>query len=205
MAALKPVEKLAEIPPRAATFTSMATSSPEEWKVITDEFPAYFRGLTDRVISHFKLLDEPYGGYPINRYEHSLQAATRALKDGRDEEYVACALLHDIGDTLCSVNHADLAASILKPFVSDKNHWMVENHTPFQGYYYFHHIGLDRHAREKFRGHPFFEHTAQFCHLYDQNSFDPNYEALKLADFEPMLRRFFAKPKRATFKKLDAA
>jgi predicted HD phosphohydrolase len=35
--------------------------------------------------------------YPVDRLQHSLQAATRALRDGRDEEYVVCALLHDIG------------------------------------------------------------------------------------------------------------
>ena len=201
MAQVKPIQKFSE-KPATASFTAMATSTPEDWKVITGEFPDYFRGLTDRVMAHFKLLNDDYGGYPLNRYEHSLQTATRAFKDGRDEEYVVCALLHDIGDTLCSTNHADLAASILKPFVSDKNHWMIENHTVFQGYYYFHHIGLDRDMREKYRGHPAFEHTAQFCHLYDQNSFDAKYPTMKLEDFEPMLRRFFAKPKRPTLKKI---
>jgi hypothetical protein len=36
----------------------------------------------------------------VDRLTHSLQTASRAWRDGRDEEYVVCALLHDIGDTL---------------------------------------------------------------------------------------------------------
>jgi len=47
--------------------------------------------------------------------------ATRAFCDGRDQEYVVCALLHDIGDTLGAFNHPDIAAAILKPFISEAN------------------------------------------------------------------------------------
>lgn len=47
-----------------------------------------------------------------------------------------------------------MSAAILKPFVSEANHWMVEKHGIFQGYYFFEHIGLDANMREQFRGHP---------------------------------------------------
>ena len=106
-------------------------------------------GLPERVIKHLQILEGDYGGFPVDRYTHSLQTATRALRDGRDEEYVVCALLHDIGDTLGSFNHPDIAAAILKPFVSEENHWMVQHHGIFQGHYFFHHIGLDRDLREQ--------------------------------------------------------
>ena len=109
--------------------------------------------LPDRLIAHLRLLDGDYGGFPVDRCTHSLQTATRAQRDGRDEEYVVCALLHDIGDTLGTFNHPDIAAAILKPFVSEANHWMVQKHGIFQGYYFFHHLGLDRNLREQFRGH----------------------------------------------------
>ena len=33
-----------------------------------------------------------------------------------------CALIHDIGDVLTPHNHPDLAAAVLKPFVSEENH-----------------------------------------------------------------------------------
>ena len=97
--------------------------------------------------------------------------------------------MHDIGDLLGTFNHAELGAAIMKPFISEANFWMMENHAIFQGYYFFHHIGLDRDLREQFRGHEHFEYTAQFCHLYDQAAFDPNYESMSLEDFEPMVRR----------------
>jgi predicted HD phosphohydrolase len=157
------------------------------------------RKLADRVLEHFKLLDGDFGGYAVTRLEHSLQTATRAHRDGRDEEYVVCALLHDIGDTLGSLNHADIAAAILKPFVSEKNLFLVEKHAVFQGYYFFEHFGLDKNVREQYRGHPLFDYVAEFCEKYDQNSFDPDYDSMKLEEFEPMVRNVFGSPKRSIY------
>ena len=110
------------------------------------------------------------------------------------------ALLHDIGDTLGTFNHADIAASILQPFLDDEMHWIVKNHGIFQGYYFFHHIGLDRNLRDQFKDNPYFDACAEFCEKYDQNAFDPDYSAEPLDFFEPMLRRVVAKPKRSIYK-----
>jgi predicted HD phosphohydrolase len=82
---------------------------------------------------------------------------------------------------------------VLRPYISPENHWLVTYHGVFQGYYYFHHVGLDRDEREKYRGHPMFERTAAFCQNWDQPSFDPNYETMPLSAFEPMLHRLFAR------------
>ena len=98
-----------------AGFTRMDASTKEDWNLIVPEFIKMAHALPDRVLAHLKLLEGDYGGFPVDRYTHSLQTATLALKDGRDEEYVACALLHDIGDTLGSFNHLDIAAAILRP------------------------------------------------------------------------------------------
>ena len=107
--------------------------------------------------------------------------------------------MHDIGDTLGSFNHPDVAAAILKPFVSEANHWMVANHGMFQGYYFFHHLGLDRNMRDQHRDNPYFEHCAQFCHLYDQSAFDPDYESEPLEFFVPMVERVFSRPKNSMY------
>ena len=139
------------------------------------------------------------GGFAVSRLEHSLQTATRAMRDGRDEEYVVCALMHDIGDLMGPANHAEVGAVIMKPYVSDANFWMMDKHGVFQGYYFFHHIGLDREMREQYRGHPHFEYCAQFCQLYDQNSFEPDYDTAPLEVFEPMLRRVIARPKASIY------
>jgi len=181
------------------TFTRMQDATREDYKVIGRHSLEFFTGLSDRILRHLELLDSDTGGYAVTRLTHSLQTATRAERDGRDEEYVVCALLHDIGDTLASANHSELAATILQPFVSEENHWIVQHHGVFQGYYFFHHLGLDRNAREAYRGHPLFGECAAFCARYDQNSFDPEYDTLPLAHFEPIVRKVFAAPKQSIY------
>jgi predicted HD phosphohydrolase len=182
-----------------ASFTHMATSTQADWRMIGAEFVRFAGGLPDRVMAHLRLLDGDCGGFPVDRLTHSLQTATLAHLDGRDEEYVVCALLHDIGDTLGTFNHPDIAAAILKPFVSEANHWMVEKHGIFQGYFFFHHLGMDRDMREAFRGHPYFAQTEEFCARYDAPAFDARGETKPLAFFEPMLRRVLARPKHSIY------
>ena len=183
-----------------ANFTSMQDSTQQDWQIIGGEFIQFAKALPQRIIQHLQLLEGDYGGFPVDRYTHSLQTATRALQDGRDEEYVVCALLHDIGHTLGSFNHPDIAAAILKPFVSEANHWMVQHHGIFQGHYFFHHIGMDRNMREQFRSSPFFERTAEFCALYDNPAFDAKALTLPISEFEPMLKRVFAQPRNSIYK-----
>ncbi len=183
-----------------ATFTRMDQSTAGDWQLIVGEFMPFSQRLPERILAHLKLLDGDYGGFPIDRYSHCLQTATLALRDGRDEEYVVCALLHDIGDTLGCYNHPDIAAAILKPFVSEANLWMVQNHGIFQGYNFFHHIGLDRDMREQFKGHQHYARTEEFIALYDNPAFDPKGETLPISEFEPMLRRVFATPKQSVYK-----
>ncbi|HEX3887944.1 MAG TPA: HD domain-containing protein [Phenylobacterium sp.] len=184
-----------------AKFHAMTEGTQEDWMAIGRAAAPHRGELADRLLAHLKLLDNDHGGFAVDRLEHSLQTATRAHRDGRDEEYVVCALIHDIGDILMPANHAELGATILKPYVSEANHWMMDKHGVFQGYYFFHYLGLDRDMREQFRGHPHFEYCAQFCHLYDQNSFDPAYDSMPLEAFEPMLRRVVEAPKMSIYQK----
>ncbi|MFN0122207.1 MAG: HD domain-containing protein [Blastocatellia bacterium] len=183
-----------------ATFHSMDQSTAADWAIIGQEFRPYAAALPDRIIAHLELLRGDCGGFAVDRLQHSLLTATLAHRDGRDEEYVVCALLHDIGDTLGSWNHPDIAAAIVKPFVAPENHWMVEKHGIFQGYYFFEHLGLDRHMREQFRGHEWFARTAEFCEKYDGPAFNPNLEFLPLDAFVPMMRRVFAQPKNSIYR-----
>jgi len=183
-----------------ATFTRMEDSTKEDWSQIIGEAMKMAKALPDRVLAHLKLLDGDFGGFPIDRYNHSLQTATLALEDGRDEEYVVCALLHDIGDTLGTYNHPDIAAAILKPFVSEANLWMVQNHGIFQGYNFFHYIGLDRNMRDGFRDHEHYDRTAEFVEQYDNRAFDPAGKTEPISTFEPILRRVMAAPKNSVYK-----
>src|SRR5262245_2483092 len=184
---------------RQTSFTRMTDGTAADYQVIAEHSAIFMRELPDRVLAHLRLLGDGTGGYAVDRLTHSLQTATRAHRDGRDAEYVVCALLHDIGDTLASFNHSELAATILQPFVSEQNHWIVQQHAVFQGYYFFHHLGLDRNVRERFRGHRWFADCAEFCARYDQNSFDPAYDTLPLEFFEPMVRQLLSTPRRSIY------
>jgi predicted HD phosphohydrolase len=184
-----------------ARFTAMDNGTQADWAIIGKDYMAFAAKLPDRVLTHLNLLDGDFGGFPIDRMQHSLQCATRAHRDGRDEAYVTMALLHDIGDTLGTYNHPEIGAAMIKPFVSEEVHWICQNHGAFQGYYYFHFLGGDRNLREKFRGNPHFEACEEFCAKYDQSAFDPDYDTAPLDFFEPMLRRVMARPLNSMFAK----
>lgn len=185
-----------------AKFSEMKQGTAEDWAIIGGEYRSFAKGVADRVLDHLKLLDGDFGGFPVCRLEHSLQTATRAYRDGRDERYVVMALLHDIGDTLGTYNHPDVAAAIIKPFVSERDHWICEKHGAFQGYFYFHHVGMNRDIREQYRGNPHFEACAEFCEKYDQAAFDANYDSAPLEFFEPMVRRVMEKPINSMYAKV---
>jgi predicted HD phosphohydrolase len=184
-----------------ADFKTMTEATADDWQIIGGHMRPFVHELPKRMIAHLQLLDGDYGGYPVDRLEHCLQTATRAHRDGRDEEYVVCALLHDIGDTLGPSNHADVAATLLEPYVSEENHWVIKHHGIFQGYYFFHHVGLDRDGRDAFSDHPYYQACVDFCHLYDQNSFDVDYDSEPLEFFVPMVERLLAMPKKSLYAK----
>src|SRR6187551_1346778 len=115
-----------------ASFTSMQDGTAEDWAIIGSHALPFMSELPGRILTHLRLLDGDFGGFAVDRLTHSLQTAARAEKAGRDDAYILCALLHDIGDTLGAYNHADVAAAIVKPFVSDELYWMVEHHAEFQ-------------------------------------------------------------------------
>ena len=178
---------------RTVAFTSMAEGTREDYELLEQLEVKFAEGATDRVLAQLRGLEGSLSGYQIDRLEHSLQSATRAHRDGAEEEMVVAALLHDIGDLLSPNNHSELAAAVLRPYVSERTYWIVRHHGLFQSYYYAHHTGGDRNARDAYRDHPWYQDTVDFCHRWDQSSFDPDYESLPLEFFEPMVRRVFAR------------
>ena len=178
----------------SVSFTRMDQGTAEEYALVERLYHEHKREtLVEHLLGLLKQMQGPTLGYKVDRYQHSLQSATRAQRDGADEEMVVAALLHDIGDVIAPENHSELAASVLKPYVSEETHWVVKHHGLFQGYYFWHLIGGDRDARERYRGHPHFEACADFCERWDQISFDPAYDTMPLEAFEPMVRRVFAR------------
>ena len=178
---------------KKVSFTEMKNGTKEDYLFLEKHEKNYINKTADRVLKYMSGLTKTLEGYPISRLEHSLQSATKALKAGEDEEMIVAALLHDIGDELAPLNHSEYAAAILKPYVSEKTHWIVERHGEFQTYYYAHHLGGDRNKREKYKDHKYYQATIDFCEKYDQGCFDPNYKSLPLEHFEPMVRRIFSR------------
>ena len=173
------------------SFTRMEDGTAEDYALLGRIEDAELEMFADRVLG-WLLTMEDSAGYQISRLEHSLQAATRAHRAGEDEETVVCALLHDIGDHLAPANHSEVAAAMLRPYVSERSYWIVKHHGLFQGYYYFHFSGQDRHSRDRFRDHPWYQACVDFCANYDQNSFDPDYPTEPLDFFAPVVHRVFA-------------
>ena len=180
---------------KSVSFTRMEDGTAEEHAFLTPLYEKCRNGVSDRLLELLKAMKRDKLGYQVDRYTHSLQSATRAESDGADEETVVCALLHDLGDVIAPDNHSEVIASILRPYISEKNHWVLKHHGLFQGYYYFHHIGGDRNARERYKDHPFYQDCVDFCEKWDQTSFDPDYPTLTLEYFEPMVRKVLTAPK----------
>ena len=178
---------------KTVKFVQMKDGTKEDYLLLEKHEKKYIDGTADRLIKFMSGLTNTLEGYQITRLEHSLQSATRALNDKANEEMVVATLLHDIGDELAPLNHSEYAAAVLKPYVSEKTHWIIEKHGEFQMYYYVHHLGGNRNQRDKYKGHKYYKDTLDFCENWDQTSFDPNFKSLPLKEFEPMVKKIFSR------------
>jgi len=176
-------------------FPAMTAGTAEHWRRIAERDAAFNRKLPDWILLQLTMLRDDCHGFAIDRLEHCLQTATRAFRDGRDEEYVVCALVHDIGAMLAPDHHAEFIGMIMAPYISPENRWMLHHHGLFQSYYFAHFFGGNRNARERLKEHPLYGYTEEFCRVYDQAAFDRDYPSMSLAEFEPMLRRVLSKRK----------
>ena len=178
---------------KQAKFTQMKDGTKEDYLLLEKHEKKFIEDTADRLIKFMSGLSNTLEGYQITRLEHSLQTATRALNDKADDEMVVATLLHDIGDELAPLNHSEYAAAVLKPYVSEKTHWIIEKHGEFQMYYYAHHLGGNKNQRDKYKGHKYYQDTVDFCENWDQKSFDPNFKSLSLKEFEPFIKKIFSR------------
>ena len=179
---------------KVVSFRRMQDGTREDYELLDRSEREYAQHLPEHILASLLKLDHSLEGYPVSRLGHSLQTATRALRDGADEELVVAALIHDIGDELAPYNHTEIAAAIIRPYVRPEVTWIVEKHGLFQNYYYVHHLGGNRNGRDKYRDHPWYQACNDFCANWDQCSFDPGYPSEPLSTFEPRLRAIFGRP-----------
>src|SRR5947208_13856979 len=139
---------------RIVSFRRMQDGTREDYLLLDESERQYAVGLADRVLEQLRKLDHALQGYPVSRLRHSLQAATRAMKEGADEEMITAALLHDIGDELAPYNHAEFAAAMLRPYLRPEGPWTWGNTAPFQNNNYVLHPGAIRKPPEPTADHP---------------------------------------------------
>lgn len=173
-------------------FTAMEHATRADYDLVFAHDKENIATQAERVISWLRMMDGD-SPYQISRLDHCLQTATRAENDGADDETIACALLHDIGDVIAPANHSQAAAALLRPYVSDKNYWIVLNHGLFQGYYWMHHYDQDRNSRDQLKHHPYYQNCIDFCASWDQPSFDPEFKTQPLEHFIPLIQHLFAR------------
>jgi predicted HD phosphohydrolase len=178
---------------QTVAFSRMEHGSKEDYDFLHTHEVEYAEGTADRVLDHLKLLDSSMSGYKVSRLEHCLQTATMAHRDGADIDMVVTALLHDIGDMLAPYNHDEMAAALLRPFLREECVWILSQHGLYQKIYYIHHFGGDPNQRDRFKDHPYHQSCVDFCSKWDQAAFDPDYQSMPLAFFEPMVREIFAR------------
>ena len=121
---------------KKVSFTEMKNGTKEDYLFLDKHEKNFDSKTADRILGFLSRMTSTLEGYKISRLEHSLQSATRAYKNNESEEMVVACLLHDIGDELAPLNHSEYAATVLKPYVSEKTHWIIEKHGEFQMYYY---------------------------------------------------------------------
>jgi predicted HD phosphohydrolase len=177
-----------------ATFTRMDESTAEEWAHIGAESFKNQGRVADRILLLLESLGEIVDGFATDQLTHCLQTATRAERDGADDEVVLASLCHDIGKAISVPNHPAIAAEILKPYVRHEVYEMIRVHQDFQGRHYYAHFGMDANARETHRAEldaETFALAERFADLWDQTAFDPDYDTLPLEHFEPLVRKVF--------------
>ena len=179
---------------RIVSFRRMEDGTREDYLLLEKLEHEYARQLPGKILAAVEKLDQSFDGYPVTRLQHSLQTATRAMRDGADEELIAAALIHDVGDELAPYTHQEIAAAILRPYVRAEVTWIVAHHALFQGYYYVHHLGGDRNGRDRYKEHRWYGACRDFCANWDQNSFDPDYPAEPMSTFAPIIERIFSRP-----------
>jgi predicted HD phosphohydrolase len=173
----------------------MDVSTREQWMVIVDETIAAQPRVARQLLDMIRGLSAITDGFSVDQMQHALQTATRAERDGADEEVIVASLLHDVGKLISVPNHPKIAAEILRPYVRPEVYAMVAHHQDFQGRYYYEHLGMDPNLREQHRGQPWYELAERFADDYDQKAFDPDFPSESLEHFEPMVTRVFARAK----------
>jgi predicted HD phosphohydrolase len=170
----------------------MDVSTREQWMEIVDRTIEAQPRVARQILDMVRGLSAISDGFSVDQMQHALQTATRAERDGADEEVIVASLLHDVGKLISVPNHPKIAAEILKPYVRHDVYCMVAYHQDFQGRYYYEHLGMDPNLRDQHRDQTWYELAERFADQWDQKAFDPDYPVETLEHFESMVVQVFS-------------
>ena len=178
---------------RTTDFTRMDQSSAQQWQVIGEVTVVHQPEVGKRIIEMLRSFRGVHLGFGVDQLHHMLQTATMAKRANAKDEIILCALVHDIGKYVSVFNHGQIAAEMLKPYVSSDAYNIVRTHQDFQGRHYYEHFGMDPNMRERYRQEPWFDLACEFTDEWDQAAFDPAYKVLPLEELEPLVHQFFGR------------
>lgn len=136
--------------------------------------------------------DRTSGRSEISAYEHSLQTAARARRDGADDEMIAVALLHDVLRNVAVTEHGPALALALSDRLTPARMEILRTHSDFQ-HDAIH--GTDYAARLHGDEHWFTE--AVRLALWDSMAFDPDYPTPPLEEFTYYVARLMGEMEHA--------
>jgi len=180
----------------AMSFTRMDQGKTEDWMVIAKAVGERQATMPQIIKAMLLQLEAQVDGFAVNQLVHALQTATRAEREGAGEEMIVAALCHDLGKVISVENHPAIAAEILRPYVTRETYEIVRTHQDFQGRHYYALMGKDPEARRQYENEAWYAMACKFTDEWDQAAFDPAYDTLPFAHFEPMIERVFAAPRR---------
>lgn len=175
-------------------FTRMDQSTEQEWEHISEQHMPHIFDMPNRIMGMLKQLQTLTLGFSTDQLHHALQTATMARRAGAEDEMILISLIHDIGKVISVPNHGQIAAEMIKPYVSEDAYHVIRTHQDFQGEHYYQYMGKPQDLRKQFVNESWYAKAVEFTDEWDQAAFDPKYEVDSLESFEPLINKFFAAP-----------
>ena len=189
--------------------TTLEDYTEEEWNILNVQRGIYEKSQRAEQALDMLLASEHAAtfGYPINNYQHCLQSASKLYRDMLqnrklagfeiDEELIVISLFHDIFFIISNENHAESVATLFKPWIKERNYFLLKYHDKFQYVHLKNFKGLTqeqkRIAYTKWSKYPWYEYTKEWVQRYDQDGIDPYYDNEPIETFIPMVYRFFSR------------
>jgi predicted HD phosphohydrolase len=174
-----------------AGFTRMQEGSLDDWKIIGAAHKEDFGKTADRFIGMLRQLENATLGFACDQLQHALMCGTLARRAGASNEHIVIALCHDIAKVINVPNHGQIAAEMMRPYISDDSYHVIYNHQAFQGEHYYQYLGAPTDLRKQWVDESWYPLAVKLVDEWDAPAFDPDFEVDSLESFVPLMREVF--------------